>query len=44
MDSVTAIIKENLAQDTLRPELIADKLGMNTRALLYVCTGCCAGK
>ena len=33
MDSVTAIIKENLAQDTLRPELIADKLGMNTRAL-----------
>ena len=33
MDSVTAIIKENLARDTLRPELIADKLGMNTRAL-----------
>lgn len=33
MDSVTAIIKENLAQDTLRPELIADKLGMNARAL-----------
>ena len=33
MDSVTAIIKENLAQDTLRPGLIADKLGMNTRAL-----------
>ena len=33
MDSVTAIIKENLAQDTLRPELIADKLGTNTRAL-----------
>ena len=35
MDSVTAIIKENLAQDTLRPELIADKLGMNTRALYH---------
>ena len=33
MDSVTAIIKENLAQDILRPELIADKLGTNTRAL-----------
>lgn len=33
MDSVTAIVKENLAQDTLRPEFIADKLGMNTRAL-----------
>ncbi|WP_304959643.1 response regulator, partial [uncultured Parabacteroides sp.] len=33
MDSVTAIIKENLTQETLRPELIADKLGMNTRAL-----------
>ena len=33
MDSVKAKIKENIAQDTLRPELIADKLGMNTRAL-----------
>lgn len=33
MDSVTAIIKDNIAQETLRPELIADKLGMNTRAL-----------
>lgn len=33
MDSVTAIIKENLAQDTLRPEFIAGKLGLNTRAL-----------
>lgn len=33
MDSVTAIIKENLTQDTLRPEFIADKLGMNARAL-----------
>lgn len=33
MDSVTAIIKENLVQDVLRPEFIAEKLGMNTRAL-----------
>lgn len=33
MDSVTAIIKENITHETLRPELIADKLGMNTRAL-----------
>ena len=33
MDSVTEIIKENLAQELLRPELIADKMGMNTRAL-----------
>ena len=33
MDSVTTIIKENLVQDVLRPEFIAEKLGMNTRAL-----------
>lgn len=33
MESVTAIIKENLAQEALRPELVADKLGMNVRAL-----------
>lgn len=33
MDFVTTIIKENITQDTLRPEFIADKLGLNTRAL-----------
>lgn len=33
MDAVIAIIKENLDQEALRPELIAEKLGMNTRSL-----------
>ena len=33
MDSVTAIIRDNLTQEALRPEFIADKLGMNSRAL-----------
>ena len=33
MDAVTTIIKENLSQEALRPEFIADKLGMNSRAL-----------
>ena len=34
MDAVTAIIRENLDKETLRLELIAEKMGMNTR-LLY---------
>lgn len=33
MDAVIAIIKENLEEEILRPELIAEKLGMNTRSL-----------
>lgn len=33
MDAVTTIIRENLDKETLRPELIAEKLGMNTRSL-----------
>lgn len=33
MDSVIRIIEENIGQENLRPELIADKLGMNTRNL-----------
>lgn len=33
IDSVTRIIEENIAQENLRPELIADKMGMNTRNL-----------
>ena len=33
MDSVMAIIRDNLTQEALRPEFIADKLGMNSRAL-----------
>ncbi len=33
MDAVTTIIRENLDKENLRPELIAEKLGMNTRSL-----------
>ena len=33
MDAVTAIIRENLDKETLRLELIAEKMGMNTRSL-----------
>jgi len=33
MDVVTAIIRENLDKETLRLELIAEKMGMNTRSL-----------
>ena len=33
MDEVISIIRENLEEETLRPELIAEKLGMNTRSL-----------
>ena len=33
MNSVISIIKENLEKENLRPELIADKMGMNTRNL-----------
>lgn len=33
MGSVIKIIEENIEQENFRPELIADKLGMNTRAL-----------
>lgn len=33
MDAVTTIIKENLENDILRPELLAEKLDMNTRSL-----------
>lgn len=33
MDSVTSIITENIEAENLRPEFIADKLGMNTRNL-----------
>ena len=33
MDAVTEIIKENLAQEVLRPEFIAEKMNMNARAL-----------
>lgn len=33
MDEVISIITENLDKETLRPELIAEKLGMNTRSL-----------
>ena len=33
MDEVIAIITENLDKETLRPELIAEKMGMNTRSL-----------
>lgn len=33
MDSVVAIISENLEQENLRPEFIAEKLNMNTRNL-----------
>lgn len=33
MDAVTTIIKENLENEILRPELIAEKLDMNTRSL-----------
>lgn len=31
METVNAIIQENIETENLRPELIADKLGMNTR-------------
>lgn len=33
MDSVTSIITENIESENLRPEFIAEKLGMNTRNL-----------
>lgn len=33
MEAVTNIIKENLDQDILKPELIAEKMGLNTRSL-----------
>ncbi len=33
MDSVISVINENIEQENLRPELIADKLDMNTRSL-----------
>ena len=33
VDAVIAIIEENIEQENLRPELIADKLGINTRGL-----------
>lgn len=33
MDSVTSIITDNIESENLRPEFIADKLGMNTRNL-----------
>lgn len=33
MDSVVSIINENIEKENLRPELIADKLGINTRNL-----------
>jgi YesN/AraC family two-component response regulator len=33
MDTVVAIISDNLEQENLRPEFIADKLNMNTRSL-----------
>ncbi|MBK5720395.1 response regulator [Dysgonomonas sp. Marseille-P4677] len=33
MDSVTLIITDNIESENLRPEFIADKLGMNTRNL-----------
>lgn len=33
MDSVISIIDENIEEENLRPELIADKLGINTRNL-----------
>lgn len=33
MDSVISIINENIEEENLRPELIADKLDMNTRSL-----------
>ncbi len=33
MDSIIRIIEENIEEENLRPELIADKLGINTRNL-----------
>lgn len=33
MESVVAIISENIEQENLRPEFIAEKLGMNTKSL-----------
>lgn len=33
LESVTDIIRDNIDKENLRPELIADKLGMNTRNL-----------
>lgn len=33
IDAVTAIIRDNITEEALRPEFIADKLGINARAL-----------